>query len=260
MPKMTSRNSSQYLPDIEGFADVKVLPPMDKVLIMPKYFESQYNLIKEIRLKISSPVDEDGAHMLIDRNADVETQNLHCLIALLLSPRTKDEITSATMKDLIDAGLSVEWIRKTELDDIDKMISKVGMHAKKAFNMKAIADILYNTYDNHVPNDYQALLAFPGVGPKIAKLTMQIAFGENTVGISVDTHLHRIARRLGWAYEAKTPDATAKQLESYVPVSLWAEINPIVVGFGQTVCLPVRPKCNKCLLAKEGLCTSVELQ
>lgn len=61
-------------------------------------------------------------------------------------------------------------------------------------------------------------------------------------------HVHRIANRLGWVRRpTKEPEQTRRELESWLPSNLWSEINYLLVGFGQTICLPIRPKCNLCL-------------
>lgn len=80
---------------------------------------------------------------------------------------------------------------------------------------------------------------------------MKVAWGEVT-GIGVDTHVHRIANRLGWVKNCKTPEATRKQLEDWLPRELWSEVNLLLVGFGQQICLPVKPQCGTCL--NQSLC------
>ncbi len=82
---------------------------------------------------------------------------------------------------------------------------------------------------------------------------LQSAFGI-TAGIGVDVHTHRISERLGWTKNCKNPEVTRKQLESFVPKYLWPQINHLLVGFGQTICLPKKPQCFKCKLATNNLC------
>lgn len=105
---------------------------------------------------------------------------------------------------------------------------------------------------------YSDLVELPGVGPKMTHLYLQIVFPERqSEGIAVDTHVHRVANRLHWVSsskskekwkETKSPEETMRQLEEWLPRRLWAEINPLLVGFGQMICLPQRPKCGECLL------------
>ena len=73
------------------------------------------------------------------------------------------------------------------------------------------------------------------------------------MGIGVDTHVHRIANILNWV-SSSTPEKTRIQLESWLPPELWGPVNPLMVGFGQTICLPRVPKCGECKLAEEGIC------
>ena len=101
------------------------------------------------------------------------------------------------------------------------------------------------------------LLALPGVGPKVAHLYSQVGLGE-TRGIAVDTHVHRIAARLGWTRGARDAEASRKQLEAWLPPDRWQELSPLMVGFGQRVCAD-RPACRKCHLAAERLCPQIGL-
>lgn len=66
--------------------------------------------------------------------------------------------------------------------------------------------------------------------------------------LGVDTHVHRISNRIGWVKKPTgTPEETRKALESWLPQDLWSEVNNLMVGFGQTICLPVGPMCHECL-------------
>lgn len=76
---------------------------------------------------------------------------------------------------------------------------------------------------------------------------------SRTMGVGVDTHVHRIANILKWV-DSSTPENTRLQLESWLPPDLWGPVNPLMVGFGQTICLPRVPKCGECKLAEEGIC------
>ena len=86
----------------------------------------------------------------------------------------------------------------------------------------------------------------------MAYLAMNVAWGEAS-GIGVDVHVHRITNRLGW-HETKTPEETRKSLEAWLPVSEWIPINPLLVGFGQIHCTPLRPKCSTCPVGAQGHC------
>jgi endonuclease-3 len=99
-----------------------------------------------------------------------------------------------------------------------------------------------------------------GVGRKTANLVLSLAF--NKPSICVDTHVHRITNRLG-LIKTKTPLETEMALKSKLPKKYWKTINTILVAFGQTLCRPVNPKCNSCLITKDCeyyiTCFSLEL-
>mmetsp|Transcript_31607 Transcript_31607/g.55578 ORF Transcript_31607/g.55578 Transcript_31607/m.55578 type:complete len:235 (-) Transcript_31607:195-899(-) len=121
--------------------------------------------------------------------------------------------------------------------------------------MKQTAEILRRDYAGDIPKTVQEMCKLPGVGPKMAYLCMQSAWGENA-GIGVDVHVHRIVNRLGWV-KTKEPEQTRKALEDWLPKEYWTEINPMLVGLGQTTCKARRPQCEKCIVS--GLCPSAVL-
>jgi endonuclease-3 len=85
-------------------------------------------------------------------------------------------------------------------------------------------------------------------------LTLSAAWGRHE-GIGVDVHVHRITNLWGWN-KTQQPEQTRAALESWLPKDKWHDINNLLVGFGQTICLPVGRKCGECKLADRGLCPS----
>ncbi len=81
-----------------------------------------------------------------------------------------------------------------------------------------------------------------------------IIYSCRCVGIGVDVHVHRISNRLGWVKDTKTPEETRLDLEGWLPFENWGPINKLLVGLGQTVCTPLRPKCKDCKVS--DLCPS----
>lgn len=90
----------------------------------------------------------------------------------------------------------------------------------------------------------------------MAYLCMSVAWGR-TEGIGVDVHVHRITNLWGWN-KTKTPEETRAALQSWLPKDRWHEINHLLVGLGQSVCLPVGRKCGECDLGMEGLCKAAD--
>ncbi|KIJ31814.1 hypothetical protein M422DRAFT_81898, partial [Sphaerobolus stellatus SS14] len=125
--------------------------------------------------------------------------------------------------------------------------------------IRQAAQKIKDDFEGEIPNTVEGLCSLPGVGPKMAFLTLQVAWNLN-VGIGVDVHVHRITNRLGWHKPpTKEPEQTRLNLQSWLPKELHGEINPLLVGFGQvTICLPVGPKCESCTLSSSGLCPSAK--
>lgn len=187
------------------------------------------------------------------------------LTSAMLSSQTRDEINHAAMMRLRARGCTPESVAATEEDALDALLNPVGFHRRKAGYLRETAKILLEEYDGDIPRSVEGLCALPGVGPKMAYLVMNVGWKTPT-GICVDVHVHRISERLGWVPESvlgkngspkkKTPEDTRAALESWLPREEWIEINPLLVGFGQLTCTPLRPKCAECPLAADGSCPS----
>jgi len=205
-----------------------------------------------------APVDTMGCERLADVDADPKTYRFQTLVSLMLSSQTKDQVTAAAVKRLQESkgGLTVDNVANhMSVEEIDELICKVGFHNTKAKRLKEAAKICAEEYGGDIPPTAELLMKLPGVGPKMAFITMNVAFGEPS-GIGVDVHVHRITNRLGWN-KTKQPEDTRKALESWLPREEWIPINPLLVGFGQLHCLPRNPKCKGCPV--ESLCGKVIL-
>lgn len=216
----------------------------------PANWRDQLANIREMRKLRDAPVDSQGCEKTADMNQSAETIRYQVLISLMLSSQTKDQVTFAAMEKLKAHGLTVENILKTPTSKIGELIYPVGFWKKKAEYIKEATKICAEMYKGDIPPTVKDLTALPGVGPKMAHITMNVAWGEVT-GIGVDTHVHRIANRLGWVKKStKLPEETRVAVESWLPREEWDELNVLLVGFGQQTCLPVGPQCESCLNCK----------
>ncbi|XP_030634762.1 endonuclease III-like protein 1 [Chanos chanos] len=213
----------------------------------PADWRRQLEFIREMRSARDAPVDHMGAEKCYDTAASPEVMRYQVLISLMLSSQTKDQVTGAAMQRLRAHGLTVESVLKMDEDTLGKLIYPVGFWRTKVKYIKQTTAMIQQECGGDIPNTVERLVRLPGVGPKMAHLAMDIAW--NTVsGIGVDTHVHRISNRLGWTRaETKNPEETRRALEDWLPRELWSEINWLLVGFGQQVCLPVNPLCSTCL-------------
>jgi endonuclease-3 len=139
-------------------------------------------------------------------------------------------------------------LARLTVDEIAALIYPVGFYRTKAVHVKACCEALVRDHGGRVPRTMEALTALPGVGRKTANLVMIVAFGSRS-NICVDTHVHRIANRLGWV-ETLTPEATEQALYERTDARWWARMNLYLVTWGQNVCRPVRPRCGDCAIAR----------
>lgn len=168
----------------------------------PKNWREVMALIEEKRATIVAPVDEVGADSLGDWNEvergtlDPKNARFRTLLALMLSSQTKDQVTAKAMENLKAKfnPLSVASMLTATPEEIDECINKVGFHNRKSQYISQVVQILQKEYDGDVPSTITAVTDLPGVGPKMGFLLMQIAW-KKTVGIGVDTHVHRISNR-----------------------------------------------------------------
>ena len=222
---------------------------------MPKNWLQIYENIEKMRSKTIAPVDTMGCDQCYDTDIIIsdKQKRFQILVALMLSSQTKDPVTYAAMNRLRQHNLSIEFIDKISCNELMQLIKPVGFYRRKAEYLKQTAKILMEKYNGDIPKTIDELKKLPGVGPKMAHLTMITGWNQLT-GIAVDTHVHRISNRLQWTTRTKQPEQTRKQLEKWLPKNYWNKINHLFVGFGQTICLPIKPKCNICL--NNHLCPS----
>ncbi|KAG1768980.1 DNA glycosylase [Suillus occidentalis] len=225
----------------------------------PTRWKEAYDLIKEMRAQIVAPVDTMGCEQAQHKEKDPKDRRFAILVSLMLSSQTKDEVTDAAVEKLRDAvggTLSVAAVISADDSTISNAIAKVGFWRRKTGYIKKTALRLRDDFDSEVPKTVDELCSLPGVGPKMAFLTLHVAWNLNH-GIGVDVHVHRITNRLGWHQRSTTkPEETRLNLQSWLPIELHREINHMLVGFGQTICVPVGPKCDSCTLSTKGLCPS----
>ncbi len=137
-----------------------------------------------------------------------------------------------------------------EEEKLRELIKPVGFYNQKAKALKEVCIRLLRDYGGEVPKDLNELLKLRGVGRKVANLVLSNAFGEPVV--CVDTHVHRISNRLGLV-KTRSFEETEKELMRVIPKEYRAKLNRLLVGLGQRVCLPQRPKCYRCPV--EDLCS-----
>jgi endonuclease-3 len=182
-----------------------------------------------------------------------EEDPFQVLIATLLSARTQDATTLAASTRLFKVARTPRTLAGLTIKQIERLIYPVSFYRHKAKHVKATCQRLVEHYGGRVPTTMEDLLTLPGVGRKTANLVLILAF-KSQRNICVDTHVHRIANRLGWI-KTGTPEESEQALYETSDARWWPYMNLYLVTWGQNVCRPVYPRCGDCAIA--GLCPRI---
>jgi endonuclease-3 len=169
------------------------------------------------------------------------------LIATMLSAQTKDAVTAAASDRLFRVARTPKTLAKLPARKIEALIYPASFYRNKAVHVRQTCEQILTRYGGRVPSTMEELLTLPGVGRKTANLVLILAHASRD-NICVDTHVHRIANRLGWV-ATRTPEETEHALYRAAHRRWWAIINLYLVTWGQNVCRPVYPLCPQCVLA-----------
>ena len=171
---------------------------------------------------------------------------IRVLLSTILSLRTRDPVMEAASLRLFSRAPDLESITLLEEEELERIIYPVGFYRTKAKTIKQIAKIVLEKWNGTLPSEIEELLSLPGVGLKTASLVLGAGFGKSI--ITVDVHVHRIVNRWG-VVKTKDADETYWALDKSLPEELKLQVNPILVSFGQSICLPVSPRCTDCSLS-----------
>lgn len=177
---------------------------------------------------------------------DQQDDAFQVLIATMLSAQTRDAVTAAASERLFRVAPTPAAIAKLSTVRIEKLIYPVSFYRNKAVHVKETCRQLLSRFDGRVPETMDTLLTLPGVGRKTANLVRILAH-RSPDNICVDTHVHRIANRLGWI-DTRTPEESEFALYKATAKRWWPLINLYLVTWGQNVCRPVYPLCPQCVL------------
>lgn len=174
------------------------------------------------------------------------------LVASLISARTRDETTMPVSLRLFEAARTPEEVAALDEETLTRLLFGATFPEPKARDILALSRRIVEEHGGVVPDTPERLMAFRGVGPKIAALALGVAL--NRPLIAVDVHVHRITNRWG-IVAATTPERTQAALEKLLPERYRVEINERLVPFGKHVCTGERPRCSTCPLV--SMCRQV---
>lgn len=177
------------------------------------------------------------------------------LVATILSAQTTDGRVNSVTPGLFERWPGAAELAAADSRDLEDAIRPIGMFRNKARSLRAMARVVATQYGGQVPESLEGLLRLPGVGPKTAKVVLGIGFGM-PVGIAVDTHVRRVAHRLGLS-SAADPEEIARDLERRLPEIQWVAFSSRMILHGRRVCHARNPACDGCVLRQ--LCPRVGL-
>ena len=176
----------------------------------------------------------------------VYSKDYEFLIAVMLSAQTTDKSVNQATAILFKKYKTVEELANADLSDVEFIIRHLGMYQVKAKNVIKIAQILVSQYNGKVPNDPSALLAMPGVGNKTKNCVLGELYNEPL--LAVDTHMQRVAKRLGIADEKDSVEKIEQKYMSIIPKERVVKTNHQIIWFGRYFCKALSPECANCKL------------
>jgi len=177
------------------------------------------------------------------------------LVATILSAQTTDEQVNKVTPALFERFPTAAALAKVRVPEVAKLVKSVNFFRTKAKNLVAMARALVRDHGGEVPSEIVALVKLAGVARKTANVVLGTWF-KIASGIVVDTHVFRVAERLGLARE-KTPAKSEEKLMSVVPQEDWIDFGHTLIWHGRRTCQAKAPNCPGCRLA--DLCPSKTL-
>jgi len=168
------------------------------------------------------------------------------LVAVILSAQCTDKRVNIVTKDLFERFPTANELAAADVEEVFEYIRSISYPNNKAKHLVGMANILVTKFKNIVPSDIDELQTMPGVGRKTANVIASVIYNKPTM--AVDTHVFRVANRIGLTINAKTPLAAEKQLIKHLPEEVIPIAHHWLILHGRYVCVARKPKCEKCAL------------
>ena len=172
------------------------------------------------------------------------------LVAVVLSAQCTDNRVNQVTEKLFAVAPTPQDMLKLSLQELEGYIFSCGLYHSKATHILSLSKDIVERFNGVVPNDYQSLNSLAGVGRKTANVVYSVAF--NGQAIAVDTHVFRVAERIGFTTNSKTPLQTEKALMKYIPKEKWRATHHYLIYLGRDTCKAGTPNCSGCVI--NGLC------
>jgi len=170
------------------------------------------------------------------------------LVAVILSAQCTDKRVNIVTRDLFKRFPEPESLAEASVEEVFSYIRSISYPNNKAKHLVGMAQMLVNDFKGEVPSDINELQKMPGVGRKTANVIASVVF--NRPAMAVDTHVFRVAQRLGLTTNAKTPLAAEQQLVKFIPEQHIATSHHWLILHGRYTCIARSPKCGECGLSE----------
>ncbi len=166
------------------------------------------------------------------------------LCATVLSAQATDVSVNKATPGLFKRFPDARALSRATTDEVEPLISTIGMFRQKAKNLIGLARKIADEHDGHVPRTLDELIELPGVGRKTANVVLGVAFGAPE-GVVVDTHVQRVSQRLGWTKNTD-PAKIEKDLCALLPRKDWDTASHVLIFHGRRICFARKPNCEGC--------------
>jgi len=170
------------------------------------------------------------------------------IVAVILSAQCTDKRVNQITPELLKRFPTPQKMAKAEPAEIFDYIKSCSYPNNKAKHLVGMARKVIELFNGKIPEDVEDLQKLPGVGRKTANVIASVVYNKPT--LAVDTHVFRVAARIGLSTNAKTPLATELQLTKYIPEELIAKAHHWLILHGRYVCMARKPKCGTCGLTE----------
>jgi endonuclease III len=177
---------------------------------------------------------------------------LQLLVAVMLSAQTTDALVNTVTPALFAKYRTAEDYARAPQRELEKMIQRIGLFRTKTKNLRAAMTRIAREHGGKLPRTREELYELPGVGWKTAGVVANHAFG--TPALPVDTHVGRVARRLGLTRQ-EDPDRVESDLTALLPEEKWGRAHQLLIWHGRRTCIARKPRCSVCAVA--ALCPRV---
>ena len=207
---------------------------------------------KKVKKEVMVLLEKDKIKEVLDRLEEtypdaecaLHHQNVFQLIvAVALSAQTTDKSVNVVTPALFERYPDADALAAADVEEVSEYIKRIGMYKTKAKNIVGMAQKLVSDYGGQVPEDYDALVSLPGVGRKTANVVLSVGFGHQR--IAVDTHVFRVANRIGLVHE-KDVLKTEISLMERIPEERWSRTHHSLIFHGRQCCDARKPKCDDC--------------